>query len=87
MLFTNPQRRTKLLNVDLLGRTTLIPFSLFLPVPQDDAARCHGRRDACCSAIRDSDVTDYSDLAALRAALERLPAVPAMRAARRRAIR
>jgi hypothetical protein len=37
ILFVNPERRTRLLNVDLLGRQMLIPFTLFLPVP-DDAA-------------------------------------------------
>ena len=35
ILFTNPQPVTKLLTVDLLGSKTMIPFTLFLPVPGD----------------------------------------------------
>ncbi len=68
ILFTNPDRRTKLLNIDLLGRRTLIPFSLFLPVP-DEAA------DTGSTLFRypDAQIVDYTDLAAFRAALERLP--------------
>ena len=68
ILFTNPDRRTKLLNVDLLGRRTLIPFSLFLPVP-DEAAD----RGSTLFRYPDAQVVDYTDLAAFRAALERLP--------------
>ena len=70
VLFTNPHRVTRLLNVDLLQSKTLIPFSMFLPVP-DDA----GRMDWQQSLFRypASEITDYTDLAALRAALERLP--------------
>ncbi|MET3248991.1 hypothetical protein ABIE53_005801 [Burkholderia sp. OAS925] len=36
-LFANPDRQIKLVNIDLFASRTLIPFSLFLPVP-DDAA-------------------------------------------------
>jgi hypothetical protein len=68
ILFTNPQRLTKVLNVDLLGIRTLIPFTLFLPVP-DDAA---GTGSALFRYL-DPQIMEYTDHAALRAALERLP--------------
>jgi LssY-like putative type I secretion system component LssY len=69
VLFTQPQPRTKLLNVDLFGTKTLIPFSLFLPVPDamDDRSR------PLLFQYPEPQVTDYQDLAALRGALERLP--------------
>ena len=72
ILFTNRERGIKLLNVDLLGQKTLVPFSLFLTVPEDDAA-------SGATAAQDrlkapaSQVVDYRDLAELRAAIERLP--------------
>ena len=68
ILFTNPERGSKLLNVDLLGRRTLIPFSLFLSVP-DDAAE----NGLALFRYPDAQVMDYADLAKLRGALGRLP--------------
>jgi hypothetical protein len=68
LLFTNPEYRTKLLNVDLIGMRTLIAFTLFLPVP-DDAAD-HG---LTLFQYPDAQLTNYTDLTKLRAALERLP--------------
>lgn len=47
VLFINPERATRLLNIDLLQRKTLIPFSLFLRVP-DDAGE-NGLPKACSS--------------------------------------
>jgi hypothetical protein len=70
ILFTNPQRRTKLLNVDLFGRKTLIPFTLFLRVPDDSVDESEAQ---LFFRYADAEITDYEDLAALRAALERLP--------------
>jgi hypothetical protein len=70
LLFTNPDRGTKLCNIDLFADRTLIPFSLFLPVP-DDAGDPHFQETLFHYA--DSEVSDYDDLASLRAALERLP--------------
>ena len=35
LLFINPERRTRVFNIDLLQRKGLIPFTLFLPVPDD----------------------------------------------------
>jgi hypothetical protein len=65
ILFTNPQHRTKVLNLDLLGRRTLVPFTLLVPVPGETAAPLFQYPSA--------ENFDYSDLPALRAALERLP--------------
>ena len=70
VLFINPERLTRLLNIDLLQRKGLIPFSLFLRVP-DDAADPHS--GTISFSYPDAGVTDYKNLAALRAALERLP--------------
>ena len=70
VLFLNPERRTRVLNIDLLQNRRLIPFSLFLSVPDDAAGPDSG---LLLFSYRDADITDYSDLAALRAALERLP--------------
>jgi len=70
ILFTNPDQGIKLVNVDLLGNQTLIPFSLFLRVPG-------GTVDPQLAQIPfpfpESAIADYKDLASLRAALERLP--------------
>ncbi|WP_441629573.1 LssY C-terminal domain-containing protein [Cupriavidus sp. 2MCAB6] len=70
ILFTNPDRITKLVNVDLFGTRTLIPFSLFVRVPDDISDAGFARY---IFQYPDSAVTDYKDLASLRAALERLP--------------
>ena len=72
MLFTNPERRTKLLNIDLLGQKTLVPFSLFLPVPDNDAASAASapQTDLHAASLQ---AVNYRDLAELRGAIERLP--------------
>ena len=68
ILFTNPQPMTKLLNVDLLGNQTMLPFTLFLPVRGDVA-----QAGELIHRYADAEITRYEDLASLRAALERLP--------------
>ncbi|MEM5310177.1 LssY C-terminal domain-containing protein [Paraburkholderia sp. JHI869] len=70
MLFTNPDRGTKVCNIDLFANRTLIPFSLFLAVPDDlgDPRFAETRY-----RYPDSAVTDYSDPGSLRDALERMP--------------
>jgi hypothetical protein len=68
ILFTNPQPVTKLLNVDLLGNRTMLPFTLFLPVRGDVAQA--GEQIHRYAA---SEITRYDDLEALRRALEGLP--------------
>jgi hypothetical protein len=70
ILFTNPDNGIKLVNIDLFGSEALIPFSLFLRVPG-------GTVDPHLAQIPfpfpETAVTDYQDLASLRAALEQLP--------------
>ncbi|CAD6516725.1 LssY C-terminal domain-containing protein [Paraburkholderia metrosideri] len=70
ILFTNPDRDPKLVNVDLFGNRTLIAFTLFVPVPDDipDA-----RLALTLFQYPDDAITYCHDLASLRAALERLP--------------
>ncbi|OLL27995.1 hypothetical protein BTH42_29855 [Burkholderia sp. SRS-W-2-2016] len=70
LLFTNPDRGTKLCNIDLFADRTLIAFSLFLQVP-DDAG--NPRFHETLFHYADAEVSDYDDLDSLRAALERLP--------------
>jgi LssY C-terminus len=72
IIFTNPERGIKLLNVDVLGPQVLVPFTLFLPVPQDTAA---AGATAAPELFRypASELTDYRELGALRGAIERLP--------------
>jgi hypothetical protein len=70
IIFTNPQPRQRLLTVDLIGDSILVPFSVFVQVPgqemtADDATVAQSRAGP--------DVPDYGDLDALRAALEQLP--------------
>lgn len=70
LLFVNPERLTRLLNIDLAQTKRLIPFTLFLRVP-DDAADPHS--GPILYSYPDAELTNYKNLAALRAALERLP--------------
>ncbi|MGF6597270.1 hypothetical protein P3T23_001987 [Paraburkholderia sp. GAS448] len=70
ILFTNPDRDPKLVNIDLFGSRTLIPFSLFVRVPDDIP---DPRFALTLFQYPDAAVTDCHDLASLRAALERLP--------------
>jgi len=70
IIFTTPHHRTRLLNVDLVGQRRMIPFTLFLPVPDEmpDAGLIQiPQRNA------KTEVPEYADPDALRAALERLP--------------
>jgi hypothetical protein len=70
ILLTNPDRDPKLVNIDLFGSRTLIPFTLFVPVPDDLPDT---RLALTLFKYPDQEITDYHDLASLRAALERLP--------------
>lgn len=67
VIFVNPQRGVTLLNIDLFGQKTLIPFSLVL-FPDDYAGP-----PPLTLRRRYESVTDYTDLDALRSALEKLP--------------
>jgi hypothetical protein len=70
IVFTNPQPRTRVLNVDLVGGGHLLPFSIFLPVPDSVGDARLGRFR---EQYADMQATDYLDASLLRAALERLP--------------
>lgn len=70
VLFTNPSRELKLVNLDLLGNQTLIPFSLLLEVPGGSMDPAFAQSTYPYPVAM---TTDCEDLAALRAALERLP--------------
>jgi LssY C-terminus len=70
IVFTNPDRDPKLVNIDLFGSKTLVPFSLFVPVPDDVP---DNRIALTLFQYPDSKIADYHDLASLRGALERLP--------------
>jgi hypothetical protein len=68
VLFTNPQPAPKVLNVDLLGNQTMVPFTLFLPVPgYPDVSPVETLHPYAESAI-----TDHDDLESLRQALVQL---------------
>ena len=70
ILFTNPDRGIKLVNIDVFGSRTLIPFSVFLHVPD-------GTVDPGLAQIPfpfpETAIIDCPDLMSLRAAIERLP--------------
>jgi hypothetical protein len=68
ILFTNPQPVTKLLNVDLLGNKTMIPFTLFLPVNANAT-----QAGQLIHRYEESAISHYDELDALRTALEKLP--------------
>ena len=70
VIFTNPHRRTRLLNVDLLGRNRMLPFTLFLPVP-DDPPDVQAMR--IVQRYAQASYADYQGEGAFRSALERLP--------------
>jgi len=69
VLFTNPQPETALLNVDLLGDRTMVPFTLFMP-PPGEAPDAYQKR---VHVYADSELTHCDDLKSLRRALETLP--------------
>lgn len=69
-LYVNPHHGTRILNIDLLGQQTTIPFTLFPPVPgeQDES-----RLDEIAGYIAESKDNDYRDETEFRKALEQLP--------------
>jgi len=68
VLFINPERRTRVLNIDLFQKERLVPFTLFLRVP-DDTAEAPAQEGQPAS----SQASDIADATALRSALQRLP--------------
>jgi len=69
LIYTTPQPTIKLLKVDLWSNRKLIPFSLVLDVPGGQGFRTVQK----LLDEADYPVTDYTDLAAFRVALEHLP--------------
>jgi hypothetical protein len=63
VVFIHPQPVTVLLNLDLFGEATLLPFTLFLRHASSPPL----------FAYAETEVVEYRDLATLRSALERLP--------------
>ena len=70
ILFTNPDRGIKLVNLDVFGSETLIPFSLFLRVPDSTIDPSLAQIPFPFPATA---ITDCPDLTTLRAAIEHLP--------------
>ncbi|ABF12075.1 LssY C-terminal domain-containing protein [Cupriavidus metallidurans] len=73
LLFTNPDYITKFVNIDFFGSNTLIPFTLYLQVPDDERSMA-ASRSLLIFRYPEADIQNYTDLASLRAALETLPA-------------
>ena len=69
-LYVNPHHGVRILNIDLLGQQTTIPFTLFPQVPgeQDES-----RLDEITAYIDESQNNDYQDEAEFRQVLEQLP--------------
>ena len=70
IIFTNPHRQTRLLNVDLLGPHQVFPYTLFLPVPDEEPNRAMARIQASAA---ETGMVDHQDEASLRSALQKLP--------------
>ena len=70
ILYANPHHGTRVLNIDLLGQQALIPFTLFLPVPGEQAK---GKWDEIAEHFAESRNNDYQDETEFRKALEQLP--------------
>jgi len=72
ILYANPHHGTRILNIDLLGQQTLIPFTLLLPVPGEQAK---GKRDEIAEHFAESRNNDYQDETEFRKALVVLQSV------------
>jgi hypothetical protein len=72
VIFTNPHRRTRVLNVDLLGQRRLHPFTLFLTVPDDPPDAQIVQIVAHYAAAEQAELKTPDTL---RAALEQLPRI------------
>jgi hypothetical protein len=70
IVFTNPHRAVRLLNVDLLGSHKMIPFSLILRVPDDPADPGALR---LLRQYAETGQQNIQDEEAFRAALEQMP--------------
>ncbi|WP_455365911.1 hypothetical protein [Kaarinaea lacus] len=70
ILYTNPHRQTRLLNVDLLGQGQLFPFTLFPAVPDDTPDE---QASSMMNRLAEAATINYQDLETLRTSLEQLP--------------
>ncbi len=70
LIYTNPHRGTRVLNIDLLGQRQIFPFTLFPPVPEDiDTGKVEQMDELVARAANH----DYRDEAEFRRVLEQLP--------------
>ncbi len=70
ILYVNPHHGTRILNIDLLGQQTSIPFTLFPPVPGEQE---ESRLDEITAYLTKTSNKDYQDETAFRQALKQLP--------------
>jgi hypothetical protein len=70
IIFTNPHREIRLLNVDLLGQGQLYPFTLFPLIPDDSQEKY---AHALFERFKTQKSEDFQDTAAFRTKLEQLP--------------
>ena len=73
IIFTNPHDKTRMLNVDLLGRGEMFPFTLFLTVPDDQADEAVQQLDERVMKLIEQAPVDHQTADQLRENLEKLP--------------